>query len=191
MAGVRELLAFMWAFPGKQLLFMGCELADEREWSEQRGMDWILRHDPPHLAVSSLVTDLNAAYRANPALWTLDTSPSGFAWIVGDDAANNVFAFARYGDDGSVLVCVCNFSALPQEHYRLGLPVAGTWLELVNTDSQHYEGSGVGNLGEVTTEHVPWHGQAVSVTLRLPPLGALWLVPAPVEPAPPLESTAA
>ncbi len=135
MANVRALLAFMWAFPGKQLIFMGCELGDEREWSEQRGMDWALRHDPPHAGVLQLVRDLNSNYRDHRALWTLDTSPSGFSWIIGDDAASNVFVFQRTGSDGSPLVCAANFSAVPHEAYRLGLPAGGRWTEIVNTDA--------------------------------------------------------
>ncbi len=178
MANVRALLAFMWAFPGKQLLFMGCELADEQEWSEQRGMDWGLRHDPAHEGVVRLVGDLNAAYRDHPALWQRDTTPDGFGWIVGDDAANNTFAFWRAGDGGAPLVCVVNFAAVPHEGYRLGLPAAGAWREVVNTDAEPYGGSGVGNLGRVVAGADGWHGQPASATLRVPPLGALWLTPA-------------
>jgi len=177
-ATVRALLAFMWAFPGKQLLFMGSELADEQEWSEERGLDWGLRRDPAHAGVAKLVGDLNAAYRSATALWTQDTTPDGFRWIVGDDAAHNIFAFERIGSAGSVLVCVANFGAVPVEGYRIGLPRGGTWQELVNTDADHYGGSGVGNLGEVHAEHVGWHGRPASATVRIPPLGALWLRPA-------------
>jgi 1,4-alpha-glucan branching enzyme len=176
-ATVRALLAFMWSFPGKQLLFMGCELADEEEWSEQRGLNWGLREDPGHRGVTHLVRDLNAAYRLNPALWTQDTAPEGFAWIVGDDAANNTFAFQRRGCDGSVLVCVVNFAAIPHENYRIGLPRGGTWTEVINTDAEYYGGSGVGNLGTVHAEDVGSHGLPASATVRVPPLGALWLHP--------------
>jgi 1,4-alpha-glucan branching enzyme len=175
-ANVRALLAFMWTFPGKQLIFMGCELGDEREWSEERGMDWALRHSPSHAGVAQLVRDLNVVYRAHPSLWTLDTSPEGFGWIVGDDARNNVFAFQRLGD-GPRIVCVVNFAAIPHEGYRLGLPVDGRWTELVNTDAAVYGGSGVGNMGTVHADSSPWHGQPASAALRLPPLGALILCP--------------
>jgi 1,4-alpha-glucan branching enzyme len=178
LANVRALLGFMWSFPGKQLLFMGCELGDEREWSEERGMDWSLRHDPPHAGVAHLVRDLNAAYRANPSLWTRDTTPEGFSWIVGDDAANNTFAFQRIGDEGELLVCVANFAAVPHEGYRLGLPRSGRWTEVLNTDAEIYGGSGVGNLGTVYADGHGWHGQPASASLRLPPLGVLWLRPA-------------
>jgi 1,4-alpha-glucan branching enzyme len=178
MAGVRALLGYMWAHPGKQLIFMGCELADDREWSEERGLDWYLLHDPARAGVQRLVRDLNRLYRDNPALWTQDTSPSGFRWIVADDSANNTLAFVRIGLDGSPLVCVVNFAAVPHDDYRIGLPRAGTWTELLNTDSAHYGGSGVGNLGAVHADHTPWHGLPASVALRLPPLGVLWLRPA-------------
>jgi 1,4-alpha-glucan branching enzyme len=178
LAGVRALLAYMWAHPGKQLLFMGCELADDREWSENRGLDWGLTQDPERAGVQRLVGDLNTAYRAFPALWSRDTSPDGFRWIVGDDAANNTVAFIRTAADGSVLVCVVNFSAMPHEEYRIGLPSAGTWIETINTDAHSYGGSGVGNLGSVSAQPVPSHGLPASATLRVPPLGALWLRPA-------------
>jgi 1,4-alpha-glucan branching enzyme len=186
LATVRALLAFMWAHPGKQLLFMGCELGDDREWSEVTGLDWGLLADPARAGVQRLVRDLNAAYRATAALWTRDTEPGGFGWLVGDDAAHNTFAFQRIGVEragevggGSAMVCVVNFAGVPHDDYRLGLPMPGTWRELVNTDATDYGGSGVGNLGAVHTEPTPWHGQPVSATLRLPPLGALWLVPKP------------
>jgi 1,4-alpha-glucan branching enzyme len=177
-ATVRALLAFMFSFPGKQLLFMGIELADEEEWSEQRGLNWGLLDDPAHRGVSDLVRDLNTAYRGDPALWSQDTTPDGFDWIVGDDAANNTFAFQRRSADGSVLVCVANFAAIPHENYRLGLPRGGTWKEIINTDAEHYGGSGVGNLGAVYADDFGAHGLPASATLTVPPLGALWLRPA-------------
>ncbi|MGK5443217.1 1,4-alpha-glucan branching protein GlgB [Micromonospora sp. URMC 105] len=175
LANVRALLAYMWAHPGKQLLFMGCELADDREWSEERGLDWYLSNDPARAGVQRLVADLNAAYRATPALWAQDTDPAGFRWIAGDDVAHNTVSFVRIAPDGATLVCVANFSALPLEDYRVGLPAGGTWTEVINTDAQHYGGSGVGNLGAVHAQDVPWHGMAASVALRVPPLGVLWL----------------
>ncbi|WP_027345080.1 1,4-alpha-glucan branching protein GlgB [Hamadaea tsunoensis] len=176
-ASVRALLAYMWAHPGKQLLFMGCEYADGREWSADRGLDWELAADPAHAGVTRLVRDLNALYRRTPALWTLDTAPAGFGWIVGDDADGNTFAFQRVAEDGSVLVCVLNFSAVPREDYRIGLPRAGRWDEVINTDAEVYGGSGVGNLGSAYADGPARHGQPASATLRVPPLGGLWLVP--------------
>ncbi|MCX4385605.1 1,4-alpha-glucan branching protein GlgB [Micromonospora peucetia] len=175
LANVRALLAYMWAHPGKQLLFMGCELADDREWSEERGLDWYLLHDPARAGVQRLVGDLNRVYRGTPALWAQDTEPAGFRWIAGDDVANNTVSFVRIAPDGATLVCVANFSALPLEDYRVGLPAGGTWAEVLNTDAHHYGGSGVGNLGEVHAEDVPWHGLPASAALRVPPLGVLWL----------------
>ncbi|WP_431912238.1 1,4-alpha-glucan branching protein GlgB [Micromonospora carbonacea] len=175
LANTRALLAYMWAHPGKQLLFMGCELGDDREWSEERGLDWYLLHDPARAGVQRLVGDLNRVYRDTPALWAQDTTPAGFRWIAGDDVAHNTVSFVRIAPDGATLVCVANFSALPLEDYRVGLPAAGTWTEVLNTDAHHYGGSGVGNLGEVHAQGVPWHGLPASVALRVPPLGVLWL----------------
>jgi 1,4-alpha-glucan branching enzyme len=177
MASTRALLAFMWAHPGKQLLFMGCELADDREWSVDRGLDWSLLDQPVHAGVQRLVRDLNTAYRDNHPLWTQDTTPDGFRWISAEDSAHNTFSFVRVADDGSPLVCVANFSAVPHENYRIGLPSTGTWDEIINTDADVYGGSGVGNLGSVRAEEVPSHGFPASVALRVPPLGALWLRP--------------
>ena len=177
LATTRALLAYMWAHPGKQLLFMGCELGGEQEWSEEWGLDWGVLGDPARAGIQRLVRDLNAAYRAHPALWTRDVSPDGFRWINADDAANNTFAFLRVGDDGSLVACVANFAGVPHEGYRLGLPRTGRWQEIVNTDADHYGGSGVGNLGEVHAEDVPWQGQPASAVVRVPPLGVLWLRP--------------
>jgi 1,4-alpha-glucan branching enzyme len=165
----------MWAHPGKQLLFMGGEFGQGTEWSDSRSLDWWLLEDPLHSGLQRLVGDLNRVYRSAPALWTQDTSPAGFSWIDANDAGNNTFSFLRRGDDGSVLACVVNFSGRPLEGYRLGLPRPGRWDEVVNTDSADYGGSGVGNLGSVTAEVQPWHGQPASAPLRVPPLGALWL----------------
>ncbi|GII21456.1 1,4-alpha-glucan branching protein GlgB [Planosporangium mesophilum] len=178
LANARALLAFMWAHPGKQLLFMGSELGDDREWSEERGLNWDLLSDPARAGVQRLVQDLNTAYRSTPALWSQDTSPAGFRWISSEDSANNTFSFVRLAPDGSPLVCVVNFASVPHEDYRIGLPRAGTWTEVVNTDADVYGGSGVGNLGAVQAENVPWHNMPASASLRVPPLGALWLRPA-------------
>ncbi|WP_213450284.1 1,4-alpha-glucan branching protein GlgB [Rhizomonospora bruguierae] len=178
LANTRALLAFMWSHPGKQLLFMGCELADDQEWSESRGLNWSLLHDPDRAGVQRLLVDLNRTYRATPALWAQDTTPAGFRWINMDDSANNVLAYLRLAPDGSMVACVVNFSAVPHEDYRVGLPRPGAWAEILNTDSTLYGGSGVGNLGEARGENVPWHGLPASASLTLPPLGALWLRPA-------------
>jgi 1,4-alpha-glucan branching enzyme len=146
-----------------------------REWSEERGLDWSLLDDPLFGGVHTLVRDLNRVYRETPALWTQDTSPSGFRWITSEDSQHNTFSFIRFSPSGDPLVCVVNFAAVPHEGYRIGLPRAGRWAEVVNTDSEIYGGSGVGNLGEVHTDDQPWHGLDFSVSLRVPPLGAVWL----------------
>jgi 1,4-alpha-glucan branching enzyme len=179
MATLRCLYAYMWAHPGKQLLFMGQEFAQGAEWAESRSLDWWLLDDPGHRGVSRLIGDLNRIYRDTSALWSRDTSENGFHWIDANDASGNVYSFLRFGDDGSVLACVANFAAVPHEGYRLGLPFAGRWEEVLNTDAEAYFGSGVGNFGGVTAVEESWHGQPASVTLRVPPLGALWLRYAP------------
>ena len=175
MATVRALYAYMWAHPGKQLLFMGQEFAQGGEWSEGRSLDWWLLDSPDHRGVARLVTDLNRVYRETAALWSKDTDPSGFAWIDADDVSGNVFSFLRYGRDGSILACIANFAAVPHEQYLLGLPRAGRWDEVVNTDAELYLGSGVGNFGGVDAFDEPSHGQPAAARLRVPPLGVLWL----------------
>ena len=184
-ANVRALLAFMWAHPGKQLLFMGQEFGQSREWSEQRSLDWDSLADPLHGGIKSMVGDMNRAYRAHSALWTKDVSPEGFSWIDANDTAGNVFSFLRHGVDAdgraTVLACIANFSGSAREGYRVGLPFAGRWREVLNTDAEAYGGSGVGNLGAVEAEQHVWHGRPASAVLRLPPSGVLWLAPEPYE----------
>ena len=140
LANLRAYLAFMWAHPGKQLLFMGAEIGQESEWAESRELDWWLLDHPEHLGVHRLVKDLNAAYAASPAIWSRDDEPASFQWIDANDAGRNVFSFIRRGLDGSTgerstLVCVSNFAAVPHSDFRLGLPSAGDWQEVVNTDA--------------------------------------------------------
>jgi 1,4-alpha-glucan branching enzyme len=175
LANLRAYLSFQWAHPGKQLIFMGTEFAQESEWAESRELDWWLLEHPEHEGVRALVRDLNAIYLGTPALWEQDTQPTGFAWLDANDANHNVFAFVRWDADGSPLVCVTNFAAIPHEGYRLGLPKAGEWAEVLNTDAEVYGGSGVGNLGTVTALDQPHEGKPASATLRLPPLGTIWL----------------
>jgi 1,4-alpha-glucan branching enzyme len=167
----------MWAHPGKQLLFMGGEFGQPSEWSESRSLEWGLLEQPLHRGVRDLVRDLNLLYRSSPALFSEDTRPSGFRWIDANDSAGNVLSFLRKGLDGSVVACVANFAGVPHEDYRVGLPAAGEWLEVLNTDADLYGGSGVGNMGRVVAEDKPWHGLPASVVLRLPPSGVLFLVP--------------
>ncbi|MGW0807059.1 1,4-alpha-glucan branching protein GlgB [Nonomuraea sp. NPDC002799] len=174
-AQLRALLAFMWAHPGKQLLFMGGEFGQGSEWSEERGLDWWVLEFDGHQGVQRMVRDLNKVYKQTRALWEKDSSPDGFRWIDADDASGNTFSFVRYAADGSAVACVVNFSGGPHEEYRLGLPYAGRWEEIVNTDAYDYWGSGVGNMGGVEAAEEPWHGLPCSTTLRVPPLGAVWL----------------
>jgi 1,4-alpha-glucan branching enzyme len=178
LANLRALYAYMWAHPGKKLLFMGGELAQEAEWSHERSLDWHLLEDPAHAGIQRLVRDLNHAYRDEPALWEIDSDPSGFWWIEPNDADRNVVAFARQSAEGRrVLVFIANLAPVPRENYRIGLPRSGRWREAVNTDSTFYGGADIGNLGGVEAEPIPWHGQPVSAELTLPPLAAIWLVP--------------
>jgi 1,4-alpha-glucan branching enzyme len=177
-ANLRSLYGYMWAHPGKKLLFMGGELGQEAEWSEERSLDWHLLEQADHGGVQALVRDLNRVYRARPALWEVDFEPNGFQWLEPNDAANNVLAFARWSSDRSdVVVCVCNLSPVPRDAYRLGMPRAGRWVEALNTDSTYYGGSDVGNLGGVVAEERGWHDQPYSADVTLPPLGVVWLVP--------------
>jgi 1,4-alpha-glucan branching enzyme len=178
-ANLRALYAFMWAHPGKKLLFMGGELAQEQEWSHDRSLDWHLLERAEHDGVRTLVRELNRVYRAEPALWERDHEPAGFRWLEANDADRNVLAFARYParKNGSPLVCVCNLSPEVRYGYRVGMPEAGSWREVLNTDSTHYGGSDVGNLGTVEAEKLPWHDQPFSAELTLPPLAVVWLVP--------------
>ncbi|MEP7020947.1 MAG: alpha amylase C-terminal domain-containing protein, partial [Pseudonocardiales bacterium] len=175
MATLRTLYAYMWAHPGKQLIFMGQEFAQGHEWAEERSLDWWLLEAPDHRGVARLVTDLNRVYSATPALYTRDTVPEGFHWIDANDAAGNVYSFLRFDADSGALACIANFSAVPHDNYRIGLPKPGRWDEVINTDADLYFGSGVGNFGGIEAVAKPWHGQPASATLRVPPLGTLWL----------------
>ena len=177
LAGVRALLAYQWAHPGKQLIFMGAEIGQESEWSEGRSLDWWHLDDPLHQGVQDLVRDLNALYRATPALWERDTDPQGFTWIDADDADRNTLSFLRWDSRGEPLAVVLNFSGSAHEGYRLGLPAGGTWDEVLNTDSELYGGSGVGNLGRVQSEPIAAGSQDHSAIVRLPAFGAVFLRP--------------
>ncbi|WP_455432305.1 1,4-alpha-glucan branching enzyme [Streptomyces lasiicapitis] len=183
-ANHRAYLGFMWAHPGKQLLFMGQEFAQGAEWSEGHGPDWWLL-DPAygaeadHRGVRDLVRDLNATYRAVPALWQRDTDPGGFAWVDGEASEDNVFAFLRYDAEGWPLLAVSHFSPVVRSAYRLGVPEEyAAWQEVLNTDAVRYGGGGVGNPGTLKPDAVPAHGRAASLRLTLPPLATVWLRPA-------------
>jgi 1,4-alpha-glucan branching enzyme len=178
LANLRALYAYMWAHPGKKLLFMGSELAQEREWSHERSLDWHLLERPEHAGIQAVVRDLNRVYRDEPALWECDSDGSSFWWLEPNDSDSNVIAFARASKEHErVLVFVANLSPVPRPGYRLGLPRAGRWREAMNTDSGFYGGSDTGNLGGVEAEPVPWHEQPMSAEVTLPPLAAIWLVP--------------
>ncbi|RBP67128.1 1,4-alpha-glucan branching enzyme [Brevibacterium sanguinis] len=177
LANVRAFLAYQWAHPGKQLIFMGTEFGQEAEWSHDHGLDWWLTDDPRHSGVQRLVRTLNDVYRDTPALHSRDNEPGGFHWLDGADASRNVVSFVRWDRGGRPLVCVANFAGTTHEGYRLALPSAGTWLERVNTDAEAYGGSGVGNLGKVAAVDGHHLGQPAHADLRLPPLSVLYLTP--------------
>jgi 1,4-alpha-glucan branching enzyme len=204
LANLRALYAWMWAHPGKKLIFMGGELGEEREWSHERQLDWwMLEQWADHDRLRRMMAELNRLYRAEPALWEQDFSPEGFRWIDASDTDHNVLSFyrrRRVGAGGTseadararreaesswpavpvsdVVVCVANLSPVPQVGYRMGLPRPGRWLELLNTDAKEWGGSGLGNMGEVWAEDIGWHGHPQSAEMVLPPLGVLWLAPA-------------
>jgi len=178
-AGLRSLLAYQWAHPGKKLLFMGQNFGQRAEWSEERGLDWWqLDENGFSGGIQRFIADVNAIYRTHPALWSQDTKPEGYSWIDANDSASNVLSFLRYGADGSVLACIFNFAGSEHSRYRLGLPVSGSWREVLNSDAKVYGGSGVGNLGVVHATDEPWHGRPASAQLVLPPTSAIWLEPA-------------
>src|SRR5579872_906438 len=173
-ANLRAYYAFMYGHPGKKLLFMGCEFGQEREWNHDHSLDWHLLDQTNHAGVQSLIRDLNKLYRGAPALHELDCEPSGFEWIVTDDANGNVFAWLRKGrNESDRCLVVVNFSPNVYYHYRLPVPRGGTWREILNTDSSHYGGSNVGNIGEVHALESP----RPELNLTLPPLAAIFLVP--------------
>lgn len=178
-ANLRAYLSFMWTHPGKKLLFMGGEIAQHREWNHDRSLDWHLLDDPRHAGVQRLVRDLNRLYRGLPALYQRDTSPDGFAWSVIDDASNSIFAYIRLGNEGEqpVLV-VCNLTPVPQQAYTVGVPQAGAWREVFNSDAGVYGGSNMGNGGTVQGAEEPSHGHPASLTLTVPPLATIILTPA-------------
>ncbi len=178
LANLRALYGYMWAHPGKKLLFMGSELATPWEWADGDELPWWLLEHTEHAGVCDVVRDLNRLYRDEPALWEVDFSHEGFRWLEPNDAANNVLAFMRLARDATrPLVCIANLSPVPREGYRIGLPLPGSWEEALNTDSTFYGGSGVGNLGAVQAEAEPWHEQPYSAVVTVPPLAVLWLRP--------------
>lgn len=169
LATLRALYGFMWAHPGKKLLFMGSEFAQNDEWSESAGLQWYLTEFAEHSGIQKVISQLNLIYRKEPALWQRDTSPEGFSWLVGDDAASNVVAFTRWSEAGKPLVSITNFSPVAHERYILPLPSAGVWREIMNTDDVAYGGSGISNESfavDIDTD--------LKRTLRIPPLATIW-----------------
>jgi 1,4-alpha-glucan branching enzyme len=167
LATLRALYGFMWAHPGKKLLFMGCEFAQNDEWNESAGLQWHLTEYAEHQGVQKAVAELNAVYKSTPALWEKDTNPEGFTWLVGNDGAANVVAFARWDDYASALVSVTNFSPVPHESYQLPFPNAGIWTEVLNTDELAFGGSGVSNEPVIV-------GASQIASVRIPPLATVW-----------------
>ncbi|WP_084634954.1 1,4-alpha-glucan branching protein GlgB [Propionicicella superfundia] len=174
-ATLRAFYSYMWSFPGKNLLFMGCDFGQRREFTESESLEWWVCDLWGHNGLQSLVRDLNEIYRAHPALWSLDSDPAGFEWINADDAGQNTFSFVRKDASGQMIACVSNFSSEPWEKLRIGLPKAGVWSEILNTDSALYDGSGAfGNLGRIVAVADPYLGKPASATVVAPPLSSVW-----------------
>jgi 1,4-alpha-glucan branching enzyme len=173
---LRAFYAFMWSHPGKKLLFMGTEFGQRREFSESRSVDWWQSAEWGHRGVQRLIKDMNTIYKEHPALWKRDTDASGFSWIDADDHGGNVFSWLRYDGDGQMIACITNFSSEPRPDHQIGLPTEGVWKEILNTDAEVYDGTGLtGNLGQVVAHPVPSHGYEASASVTVPPLGAVWL----------------
>ncbi|RWC35120.1 MAG: 1,4-alpha-glucan branching protein GlgB [Mesorhizobium sp.] len=176
LATLRAYYAFMWGYPGKKLLFMGQEFAQRREWSEARALDWNLLDFQAHRGVWQTVRDLNYLYRSRPALHARDCEPEGFSWLIVDDSANSVFAWLRSAPGGNPVAVISNFTPVPRDDYRVPLPTAGRWREIINTDATDYGGSGKGNGGAVEARA---EGGGISATILLPPLSTIMLEFAP------------
>jgi len=176
LANVRALLGWMWAHPGNRLLFMGGELAQEREWSHDRSLDWHLLAEPGHAGVQALVRALNRLAVSLPAIYEREYDPGGFRWIDANDADQNVLSFARLNADGSqALVCVANLSSVPRGGYRIGMPRAGRWQQVLDTSSSAFGGDNPESTDDRSTEPVAWHGLDQSMALDLAPLSVVWL----------------
>ena len=175
-ATLRTLYGYMFGHPGKKLLFMGCEFGQWREWNHDRSLDWHLLDDPSHAAIHRYVQDLNAHYHAERSLYENDFDPTGFRWIDCNDNENSVVLIVRYARDRhDYLVLVFNFTPVPRAGYRIGVPEAGYYVELLNSDASLYGGTDVGNGGGAWSEPVAAHGFDQSLRLMVPPLGCLYL----------------
>jgi 1,4-alpha-glucan branching enzyme len=174
-ANLRSLYGYMWARPGKKLIFMGSEFGQWLEWDHDSSLEWHYANSEEHRGLSQLVGDINRLYRENPALWEADTEPAGFQWVDLHNADENVIAFLRIAPSSSrQILCVCNFAPIARKGYRVGAPLPGWYREVLNTDSEFYGGGNLGNGGGVSAEPVPRHGFQYSIGLTLPPLSALW-----------------
>ena len=176
-ANLRLLLGYMWAHPGKKLLFMGAEFGQKREWQHDESLEWHVLQYPLHEGARHWVEDLNRFYRAHPALYRNDFSQGGFQWVDCRDAENSVVSFLRLAPGGEAVLVVCNNTPMVRENYRVGVPRGGYWEECMNSDAPWYGGSGQGNLGGAEATPVPAHGRLHSLVLRLPPLAVLYLKP--------------
>ena len=174
-ANMRLLFGYMWAHPGKQLVFMGNEIGQRTEWAHDGTIDWNALQSQPHESLLRWVEDLNRAYRENPALHQIDFTADGFEWIDASDTQQNVIAFLRKGRGSTPpVVVVCNFTPIPRYNYAIGVPAGGRWIEILNSDATLYGGSGQGNMGGVEAAPVPAHGRMDSISLTLPPLSVLY-----------------
>jgi 1,4-alpha-glucan branching enzyme len=174
-ANLRALYAYMWTQSGKKLLFMGSEFGQWGEWDHDSSLSWDQAESEFHASIARCVADLNRIYREEPALHTFDADPAGFEWIDADDSQASAISYLRRAPDAPPIVVACNFTPIPRENYRVGVPLRGHWREIMNTDATVYGGSGVGNMGGVNTTPVPVHGRPHSINLTLPPLSVLVL----------------
>jgi 1,4-alpha-glucan branching enzyme len=175
-ANLRILFGYMYAQPGKKLLFMGGEFGQRREWAHDKTLEWDLLKDDRHSGIQQWITDLNRLYRNEPALYERDFVPAGFEWVDCTDAGSSVISLLRKGKStDEVVLIVCNFTPVPRPNYRIGVPYGGFWKEVLNSDATQYGGKGWGNLGGIEAVPIPLHGRTHSITLTLPPLAALYL----------------
>jgi 1,4-alpha-glucan branching enzyme len=174
-ASLRVLYTFLFTYPGKKLLFMGCEFAQGREWNYSDSLDWYLLTLEPHQGIQRLISDLNQVYKDLPSLHSIDFSPDGFEWIDCHDNSQSVLSFMRKDMYGHIAIIILNFTPVLRENYRIGVPIAGFYKEFINSDAACYWGSNQGNNGGVYTEAMQWMGHAHSLNLTLPPLAGLIL----------------
>jgi 1,4-alpha-glucan branching enzyme len=175
-ANLRLLYAYQYAQPGKKLLFMGAEFAQDREWSHESSLDWHLEREPAHGGVARLIGDLNHLYRSEPALYQLDTDPGGFQWVDCSDLDQSIVSLVRRSREDRLVLVVCNLTPVPRTNYLIGVPRGGFWREALNSDSAIYGGSGHGNLGGLEAAPIPAHGRYHSLSLVLPPLAAMFFI---------------